>query len=104
MVIITRRVLNLSYLLNPIQLEQEDKLAELPQIKNKKRVSRRPNTITVLHTDVEKAKEIIISNAPIEIEKQRTLYDNDPDIQELSKQEEEKINEIPAETVAFLSS
>jgi hypothetical protein len=91
-------------LLNPIQLEQEDKLAELPQIKNKKRVSRRPNTITVLHTDVEKAKEIIISNAPIEIEKQRTLYDNDPDIQELSKQEEEKINEIPTETVAFLSS
>ena len=83
----------------PIQQEQEDKLPELPQIKTKKRVSRRPNTITVLHTDVEMAKEIIINNTQIDLVKQQTVYDNDPDIQELSKQEEEKINEAPTETI-----
>ena len=73
-------------------------MTELPKIR-KRRYTRRPNTVTVLSTDIIKAQEIIISKTPVEVIKMpsgaSTDYDNNPDIQELNKQEEEKINEIP---------
>ena len=78
--------------------EQEEKVTELPKIR-KRRYTRRPNTVTVLSSDIIKAQEIIISKTPVEVIKMpsgaSTDYDNNPDIQELNKQEEEKINEIP---------
>ena len=83
------------------EVQQEEKLSELPTIitrntRTRARNSKRPNTISVLQSDVEKAKEQIVKSHQ---EVSTPMYDPKPDIQELTKQEEEKINEVPSNSM-----